>query len=91
MVTVHALPSEIAAMKEFLRLSEESLQRQVILEAKIIEVTLKDDYQQGVNWKEVLGHIGSTDLTFATTASGQIGNTITAGIGGVSSLVFKKC
>jgi MSHA biogenesis protein MshL len=90
LVTVHALPSEIAAMKEFLRLSEESLQRQVILEAKIIEVTLKDDYQQGVNWKEVLGHIGSTDLTFATTASGQIGNTITAGIGGVSSLVFKN-
>nr|AAU06138.1 MshL [Pseudoalteromonas tunicata] len=90
LVTVHALPSEIAAMKEFLRLGEESLQRQVILEAKIIEVTLKDDYQQGVNWKEVLGHIGSTDLTFATTASGQIGNTITAGIGGVSSLVFKN-
>ena len=90
LVTVHALPSEIAAMKEFLRQSEESLQRQVILEAKIIEVTLKDDYQQGVNWTEVLGHIGSTDFNFSTTAAGQIGNTISAGLGGVTNIVFKN-
>ncbi|MBE0364901.1 MSHA biogenesis protein MshL [Pseudoalteromonas ulvae UL12] len=90
LVTVHALPSEIAAMKEFLRQSEESLQRQVILEAKIIEVTLKDDYQQGVNWTEVLGHVGSTDFNFSTSAAGQIGNTISAGLGGVTNVVFKN-
>ena len=90
LVTVHALPSEIAAMKEFLRQSEESLQRQVILEAKIIEVTLNDDYQQGVNWSEVLGHIGSTDFNFSTSAAGQVGNTISAGLGGVTNIVFKN-
>jgi len=90
LVTVNALPSEIASLKEFLKASEESLQRQVVLEAKIIEVTLKDEYQQGVNWSEVLGHIGSTDLTFSTTAAGQIGNTISSQLGGITNLVFKN-
>ncbi len=90
LVTVHALPSEIAALKDFLRQSEESLQRQVILEAKIIEVTLKDEYQQGVNWTEVLGHIGSTDITFGTSAVGQIGNSISTDLGGLTNVVFKN-
>ncbi|MDE3273227.1 pilus (MSHA type) biogenesis protein MshL [Pseudoalteromonas sp. G4] len=90
LVTVNALPSEIASLKEFLKASEDSLQRQVILEAKIIEVTLNDEYQQGVNWSEVLGHIGSTDLTFSTTAAGQIGNTLSSQLGGITNLVFKN-
>lgn len=90
LVTVNALPSEIAALKEFLKASEDSLQRQVVLEAKIIEVTLNDEYQQGVNWTEVLGHIGSTDLTFSTTAAAQVGNTISSQLGGVTNLVFKN-
>ena len=36
LVTVNALPSEIRQLKEFLKQSQENLQRQVILEAKII-------------------------------------------------------
>lgn len=90
LVTVKALPSEISALKTFLKTSEQSLQRQVILEAKIIEVTLNDEYQQGVNWSEVLGHIGNTDLTFSTTAAGQIGNSISSQLGGITNLVFKN-
>jgi len=90
LVTVHALPSEIAAMKDFLNKSEESLQRQVILEAKVIEVTLKDDYQQGVNWTEVLGHIGSTDFTFGTSVVGRATNSIAAELGGSTSISFKN-
>ncbi|RZF80966.1 pilus (MSHA type) biogenesis protein MshL [Pseudoalteromonas sp. CO325X] len=89
LVTVHALPSEIAAMKEFLRHSEESLQRQVILEARIIEVTLKDEYQQGVNWSEIAANIGSTSLSFSSTAA-QLGNQISAELGGAASLVFSN-
>lgn len=90
MVTVHALPSEIAAMKDFLNKSEESLQRQVILEAKVIEVTLKDDYQQGVNWTEVIGHIGSTDISLGTSAVGAVSNSIAAELGGATSISFKN-
>ena len=90
LVTVNALPSEIAALKEFLQASEQSLQRQVVLEAKIIEVTLNDEYQQGVNWTEVLGHIGSTDFSFSTTPAGQIGNAISSQLGGLTNIVFKN-
>ncbi|WP_235575776.1 MULTISPECIES: pilus (MSHA type) biogenesis protein MshL [Pseudoalteromonas] len=90
LVTVNALPSEIMQLKDFLRQSQENLQRQVILEAKIVEVTLKDEYQQGVNWNEIASSIGSTSLSFATTAAGQISNSISATLGGVSNLVINN-
>ena len=50
LVTVKAYPNEILAVKEFLQRSEQTLRRQVILEAKIVEVSLNDDFQQGINW-----------------------------------------
>jgi len=61
----------------------------VIIEAKIMEVTLNDDYQQGVRWDEVLGHIGSTDFSFGTNG-GIAGNAISASIGGVTGISFKN-
>lgn len=89
LVTVRALPAEIDAVKRFLTDTQNHLRRQVIIEAKILEVTLNDDYQQGVRWDQVLGHIGSTDLTFATTGS-IAGNAISATIGGVTGLSFQN-
>lgn len=87
LVTVKALPHEIKAIKTFLTDSQEHLRRQVIIEAKIIEVTLNDDYQQGIRWDQVMSNIGSTDLLFQT--SGAItGNSITAAIGGESTLTL---
>ena len=87
LVTVKALPAEIKAVKTFVNNTQEHLRRQVIIEAKILEVTLSDDYQQGVRWDEVIGHIGSTDLSFGTNMA-LAGNTISATIGGVSALSF---
>ena len=88
LVTVKAMPSEIAAVKKFINDSQDHLRRQVIIEAKILEVTLNDDFQQGIRWDQVLGHIGSTDLSFSTT--GRVsGNSISAALGGVSSLAFR--
>jgi MSHA biogenesis protein MshL len=87
LVTVRGLPSEITAVKKFINDTETHLHRQVIIEAKIMEVTLNDEYQQGVRWNEVLGSIGSTDLTFSTT--GKIaGNAISGSVGGATSLSF---
>ena len=87
LVTIRALPSEITAVKSFLDSTQEHLRRQVIIEAKIMEVTLNDDYQQGVKWDQVLRHIESTDIGFSTTGS-IAGNTISSAIGGVTSLSF---
>ena len=85
LVTVRALPHEIKAIKRFLSISEESLQRQVILEARILEVILNDEYQQGINWTDIVANVGSTNFNFATTA-GTFGNQVSASLGGVSSL-----
>ncbi|WP_286262992.1 pilus (MSHA type) biogenesis protein MshL [Thalassotalea atypica] len=89
LVTVKALPGEIKAVKKFISDTQNHLRRQVIIEAKIMEVVLNDDYQQGVNWENVLGHIGSTDIGFSTSA-GTVGNTISAAIGGATSISFKN-
>ena len=87
LVTVRGLPAEITAVKKFISDTETHLHRQVIIEAKIMEVTLNDEYQQGVNWNEVLGSIGSTDFTFST--NGNIaGNSISGNIGGATALSF---
>lgn len=87
LVTVRAMPDEIRAIKAFLDITESNLQRQVILEARILEVTLSDNYQQGINWSEVVEDSGSTSFQFSNS-SATIGNNISAILGGVTSLSF---
>ncbi len=87
LVTVRAMPDELRQVRLFLQASEESVQRQVILEARVVELTLDDGYQQGINWTQILSHSGSTDFQFTASASTP-GNVITGALGGVSSLSF---
>jgi MSHA biogenesis protein MshL len=49
MIVVRAFPSELDQVAEFLALSQASLQRQVVLEAKILEVELKEGFQAGID------------------------------------------
>lgn len=87
LVTVRAMPDELREVRKFLKASEDSVKRQVILEARIIELTLDDEYQQGINWNQILTHSGSTDFRFSAT--GQVSdNTISGGLGGIASLAF---
>lgn len=88
LVTVRAFPNELRQVKTFLQTAESHLQRQVILEAKILEVTLSDGYQQGIQWDNVVGTAlanGNTSVNFGTSA-GSFGDQISAAIGGVTSL-----
>lgn len=50
MVVVRAEPAQLRDVSAFLSASQISVERQVILEAKIVEVELSDGYQAGVNW-----------------------------------------
>lgn len=50
-VLVKAMPDELRAVREYLAQSELIMQRQVVLEAKILEVTLNESFQQGINWQ----------------------------------------
>ncbi|MEW5862122.1 MAG: secretin N-terminal domain-containing protein [Pseudomonadota bacterium] len=49
-VVVRAMPQELRAVEQYLRETRLAVERQVMLEAKIIEVTLADEYQAGINW-----------------------------------------
>ncbi|MEW6314265.1 MAG: pilus (MSHA type) biogenesis protein MshL [Pseudomonadota bacterium] len=50
MVVVRAMPDELRNVATYLKASQIAVERQVMLEAKIIEVRLSDGYQAGINW-----------------------------------------
>jgi len=89
LVTVRGYPQDVTMVKEFLARAQENLHRQVILEARIIEVTLSDGYQQGIEWQKLLTYSGNTDFNFSTSGS-QVSNTVSAALGGVTSLSFSN-
>ncbi len=49
-IVIRAMPDELKNVSAYLRASQISIERQVILEAKIVEVQLNDSFQSGVNW-----------------------------------------
>lgn len=52
-VVVRAMPVELRAVSEYLHTTQNVIERQVILEAKILEVELSDGFQSGVNWSAI--------------------------------------
>lgn len=55
MVVIRALPTDLATVRNFLRQSQLSAGRQVILETKIVEVRLDDAFEAGINWSAIQG------------------------------------
>ena len=53
-VVVRALPNELREVEKYLTATQLIVQRQVILEAKILEVRLNDAFQTGINWSQLL-------------------------------------
>jgi len=49
-VVVRAMPQELRSVATLLKAMQVSVERQVMLEAKIIDVTLNQAYQAGINW-----------------------------------------
>ncbi|WP_042057125.1 pilus (MSHA type) biogenesis protein MshL [Aeromonas allosaccharophila] len=71
LVTIRAYPKELKAVREFLSQSESHLKRQVVLEARIIEVALNEGYEQGVDWS---GLSASWDGNKGITGGGSAAN-----------------
>ena len=90
LVTVRGLPQEINAVKKFISDTESHLHRQVIIEAKIMEVTLNDDFQQGIKWEQVLNPVGTGSELIYSATGGVIGNVISNTIGGVNTLSYQN-
>ncbi len=72
LVTIRAYPKELKAVREFLTQSESHLKRQVVLEARIIEVALNEGYEQGVDWS---GLSASWDGNKGITGGQSLANT----------------
>ncbi|MEO5344891.1 MAG: pilus (MSHA type) biogenesis protein MshL [Magnetococcus sp. YQC-9] len=59
LVTVRAFPKEITEIDAFIENLRARTQRQVILEAKILEVELNDGFQFGIDWLAINKGLGS--------------------------------
>jgi MSHA biogenesis protein MshL len=91
-IMVRAMPKEIRQVESFLRVMQVNIERQVILEAKILRVELNTNSQQGVNWS-ILGNRRSSSAlvgnvnnnsSIATSGNGsQTTGDLTADMGGV--------
>lgn len=57
MIVVKAFPHELSSVREFLERSELTIKRQVILEAKILEVRLSEGFEAGINWGQISGQV----------------------------------
>lgn len=68
-VVVRGLPTELREVEAYLEATQLVVQRQVILEAKIIEVTLNERFQTGINWTGVISE-GSKSGVFNTLGGG---------------------
>jgi MSHA biogenesis protein MshL len=49
-MAVRAMPEELRQVEKFLKAAQVAVERQVMLEAKLVEVELRDGFQSGVNW-----------------------------------------
>jgi len=60
LVVVRAMPAELREVENYLRTTDNAMHRQVILEAKVIEVELKDGYQAGIDWAKIATSHGNS-------------------------------
>ena len=52
-IMIRAMPEQLRSVEGYLQKIQSTAQRQVLLEAKIIEVELSDGFQAGINWATV--------------------------------------
>jgi MSHA biogenesis protein MshL len=52
-IVVRGMPDELRAVAEYLRRTQSTVTRQVVLEAKVVEVELNNGFQAGINWSAI--------------------------------------
>jgi MSHA biogenesis protein MshL len=84
-IVVHALPEELRNVEELLNTIENAAHRLVILEAKVIEVTLNDKFQSGINWNALI-EFGGPDksILFGHSGGGSVFDTGASGLAGTA-------
>ena len=72
MIVVRAKPAELRSVREYLQQAQLILAREVILEAKILEVTLNDGFQAGIDWHTFGRDAGGTFKPTPTEGPGRV-------------------
>lgn len=86
-VVVVAMPDELQLVEGYLRTIQSNLQRQVVIEAKVIEVSLADDFQAGINWAALAESKSGKSALFGQTGGGSIlADGLAATAGSIGSL-----
>jgi MSHA biogenesis protein MshL len=67
------MPDELRQVESFLRASRMALNRQVMLEAKIVEVELREGFQSGIDWSILRGR-GAVGQTSGATGNALLTN-----------------
>ncbi len=103
-IIVKAAPASLHMVEKYLRASEWVSARQVMLEAKILEVQLNDGYQSGINWATLqyggktaigvsgvspsIGPGGTSLVNLGGTVAQMLGGAIPGPAGSVFGLAF---
>ncbi|MBQ8707350.1 MAG: pilus (MSHA type) biogenesis protein MshL [Succinivibrionaceae bacterium] len=85
LVVVSATPSELRTVRNFLDSAMKRMTRQILLEAKVLEVTLNEDFQHGIDW-ELIWSNRSRNAAFG--GSSMAPDTINATLGGIFSFTY---
>jgi len=67
LIAVTDYPKNLRQIAFFLKSMEDSVQRQIVIEAKIIEVELNNTNREGVNWDFINGKIGQMLFNYRQT------------------------
>lgn len=86
-VMVVAMPEELQAVDTYLKTIQQNLQRQVVIEARIIEVTLDDGFQSGVNWGLLAARHDNMTALIGQSGGGRIFETGKASSAGTNGSV----
>lgn len=84
-VVVSANPTQMREAEKLIASTQSQIGRQVIIEAKILEIILNDEHQDGVNWASVVRQGGEAFLTASNPLPAAVRQTMDIFTIGVSS------
>jgi len=85
LIAVRAMPDELRQVESYLKSVRGAVERQVMLEAKIIDVELKDGFQSGVDWTKLFSDASGRKLAIGPQG-GATGGALTADALGLRGL-----
>lgn len=87
-MAVRGMPEELRQVDKFLKAAQVAVERQVMLEAKVVEVELRDGFQSGIDWSALKnggGARGAIGIASGNTSSNALVGGVQANLPGFSA------